>query len=102
MSVDVRAIRAAPQPAELADARDWRRTRVVEWTSGFFAVGGPSENSPSTPSTALRDHPSRALPDERCPAGQGSTVLLHVFIHLTETFTYQISLKGNIQNLEAN
>lgn len=29
-------------------------------------------------------------------------ILLDIFIHLTETFTYQISLKCNVQNLEEN
>lgn len=71
----------------------------MQWTCSFLQWAGPLR-------TLLPPHgtqrPSRALPDERCPAGRGSTVLLHVFIHLTETFTFQISLKGNIQNLEAN
>lgn len=42
------------------------------------------------------------LLDEKGPALQESRVMLDVFIHLTETFTYQISLKCNLQNLEAN
>lgn len=58
------------------------------------------------PHAAFGDPPPpprcRALLGERQPTSQGSTILLHVFIHLTETFTYQISLKCDLQNLEAN
>jgi hypothetical protein len=39
---------------------------------------------------------------KRIPAIQERTILLDIFIHLTETFTYQISMKCNLHTLEAN
>lgn len=67
----------------------------------FFAVGRLTMVL-AEPTQRISQRPLELCLMKKGPTSQDGTILLDIFIHLTETFTYQISLKCNLQNLEAN